>query len=141
MRMHTATTLPLTMKALSRNLIPSTSNTTFCPEKSAGPKTREMVDRLVPLQHTGKASCSPLGAKNRDGNPTNWEHHGQLSLKPPSPNPTISPPPSNRTTYCSSDVVIPPPSSFSTQSVRVPTIPAHLFFLRMKIPASYRTQG
>ena len=45
-----------------------------------GTKTREMVDRLVPLRHMGEASCSPLGATNRDGNPTNRENHGQLSL-------------------------------------------------------------
>ena len=51
------------------------------------------------------------------------------------------PPPSNRATYCSSGVVIPPPSLFNTQSVRVPTMPAHRFFLRKKIPASHRAQG
>ena len=50
------------------------------------------------------------------------------------------PPPSNRATYCSSGVVIPPSSPFNTQSVRVPTTPAHLFFLRKKIPASHRAR-
>ena len=82
MRMHMATILIPTTKALAQNLTSSTPtiNTTLCPEKNMEPKTRQMVDRLVPLQHTGKASCSPLGATNRDGNPTNREHHSQLSL-------------------------------------------------------------
>ena len=39
------------------------------------------------------------------------------------------------------DVVIPPSSSFNTQSVRVPTTPAHIFFLRKKILASHRVRG
>ena len=54
-----------------------------------------------------KASCSPLGATIR-------EHHGRLSLSPPHPNPTISHPPSNHATYCSSGVMTsfrPPPLS------------------------------
>ena len=107
--MHTATTPLPTIKALGRNhLTPSTSTTTLCPEKIMGPKTRKMVDRLVPLHHTGKASCSPLGATNRDGNPTNREHHGQLSLQPPPPNPITSPPQSNRATYCGSSITSPP---------------------------------
>ena len=81
--MHTATTpLPATT-ALGRNPTPSTSTTTLCPEKNMRPKTRKMVDRLVPLQHTGKASCSPLGASNRDGNPTNRENNDHLSFSPP----------------------------------------------------------
>ena len=46
-----------------------------CPEKNTGTKTREMVDRLVPLQHMGRADFSPLGATNRDGNPTNRERN------------------------------------------------------------------
>ena len=92
------------------------------------------------LGRNRKAGFSPLGATNRDGNPTNREHHGQLSLEPPPPNPKISPPPSNRATYCSSGVVIPPSSPFNTQSVRVLTTPAHLFFLRKKIPASHRAR-
>ena len=50
------------------------------------------------------------------------------------------PPPSNRATYCSSGVAIPPSSPFNTQSVRVPTTPAHRFFLRKKIPASHRAR-
>ena len=50
------------------------------------------------------------------------------------------PPPSNRATYCSSGVVIPPSSPFNTQSVRVPTTPAHLFFLRKKTPASQKAR-
>ena len=37
-------------------------------------------------------------------------------------------------------VVIPPSSPFNTQLVRVPTTPAHLFFLRKKIPASHRAR-
>ena len=106
-----------------------------------GLETPEMASRLVPLQHTGKASYSPLGATNRDGNPTNREHHGQLSLQPPPPNQIISPLSSNRATYCSSGAVIPPRSPFSTQSVGVSTIPAHLLFLRKKTPASHRARG
>ena len=39
-----------------------------------------------------------------------------------------------------SGVVIPPSSPFNTQSVRVPTTPAHLFFLRKKIPASQKAR-
>ena len=45
-----------------------------------GTKTRKMVDSLVPLQHMGKATRSPLGATIREGNPTNREHQGRLSL-------------------------------------------------------------
>ena len=52
----------------------------------------------------------------------------------------ISPPPSNRATYCSGGVVSPPSSPFNTQSVRVPTTPAHLFFLHKKIPASQKAR-
>ena len=52
----------------------------------------------------------------------------------------ISPPPSNRATYCNSGVAIPPSFPFNTQSVRVPTTPAHLFFLRKKIPASQKAR-
>ena len=33
------------------------------------------------------------------------------------------------------------PSPFSTQSMRVPTITAHIFFLRKKIPFSHRARG
>ena len=55
-------------------------------------------------------------------------------------NPKISPPPSNRAAYCSTGVVIPSSSLFNTQSVRVPTTPAHLFFLRKKTPASHRAR-
>ena len=140
MRVRTATTpLPATT-ALGRNPTPSISTTMLCPKKNMGMKTREMVDRFVPFQHIGKAGFSPLGATNRDGNPTNREHHGHLSLQPPPPNPKISPPPSNRATYCSSGVVIPPFSLFNTQSVRVPTTPAHLFFLRKKTPTSHRAR-
>ena len=43
-------------------------------------KTQEIVDRLVSFQHIGKASYSPLGATNRDENPTNRELHDRLSL-------------------------------------------------------------
>ena len=46
-----------------------------------------------------------------------------------------------RTAAAVCGVVIPPPSSFSTQSVRAPTIPAHIFFLRKKIPASHSFPG
>ena len=105
MRVHTALTPLPTTTALGRNPTPSTSTTTLFPWKNIGTKTREIVDRLVPLQYIGKASCSPLGATNRDGNPTNREHHGRLSLQPPPPNPTISPPQSNRATYCSSGLM------------------------------------
>ena len=42
----------------------------LCLENNMGTKTREMVGRLVSLQNVGKASCSPLGATNRDANPT-----------------------------------------------------------------------
>ena len=52
-----------------RNLTPSTSTTTLCLEQNMGTKTLEMVDRPVPFQHMGKASCSPLGATDRDGSP------------------------------------------------------------------------
>ena len=93
MRVHIATTPFPATTALGRNPTPSTSTTMLRPNKNMGTKTREMVDRLVPLQHMGKASCSPLGATNRDGNPTNREHDGRLSLQPPPPNKTISPPP------------------------------------------------
>ena len=50
------------------------------------------------------------------------------------------PPPSNRATYYTSGVVIPPSSPCNTQSVRVPTTPAHVFFLRKKNPASHRAR-
>ena len=50
-------------------------------------------------------------------------------------------PPSSRATYCSSGVVIPPPFPFSTQSVRISTTSAHIFFLHKKIPASHRARG
>ena len=71
MRVHTATTpLPATT-TLGRNPTPSTSTTTLCPNKNIGTKTQEMVDRLVPFQHIGKAGFSPLCATNRDENPTN----------------------------------------------------------------------
>ena len=74
-------TLPFsTTKALGQNPTPSTSTTTLCPEKNMGTKTQEGEDRLVSLQHMGKASCSPLGATNIDENPTNREHRGRLSL-------------------------------------------------------------
>ena len=77
MRVHTATTpLPATT-ALGRNPTPSASTATLCSTKIMGTKTREMVDRLVPFQHMGKAGFSPLCATNRDGNPTNREHHSQ----------------------------------------------------------------
>ena len=46
-----------------------------------------------------------------------------------------------RATYCSCCGVITPPSPFNTRSVRVLTTPAHLFFLRKKIPASHRARG
>ena len=79
MRVHPNTTSLPTTTALGRNPTPSTSTTTLCSEKNMGAKTREMVDKLVPLQHTmmSKASCSPLGATNRDRNPRNREHHGR----------------------------------------------------------------
>ena len=76
----------------------------------------------------------------RDVKLTIREHHG-LFLQSPPPNPTISPPPLNRASYCSSGIVIPPPSPFSTQTMRVPTTPAHIFFLRKKIPATHRARG
>ena len=64
-RLHTATTpLPATT-APGRNPTPSTLTTTLCPKKNMGTKTREMVDRLVPFQHMGKAGFSPLGATNK----------------------------------------------------------------------------
>ena len=59
----------------------------------------------------------------------------------PLPIQQFRPSPWNRATYCSSGVIIPPPSPFSTQSVRGPTILAQLFFLRKKIPASHRARG
>ena len=63
-------------------------------------------------------------------------------MYPLPPNPIISPPPSNRASnYCSSGVVIPPFYPFNTQPARVPTTPAHIFFLRKKIPASHRARG
>ena len=43
-------------------------------------------------------------------------------------------------TYCRNGVVTLPSSPFNTQSVRVPTTPAYLFFLPTKIPASHRTR-
>ena len=90
MRVQTATTPLPTKTALGRNLTPSTSTTTLCAGKNMGPKTREMVDRLVPLQHTGKAGCSPLGATNRDGNPTN---RPTLIITSPSKPNNLAPPP------------------------------------------------
>ena len=92
------------------------------------------------LGRNRKAGFSPFVATSRDGCSTTREHRDQLSLLPPPPNPKISPPPSNPATYCSSGVVIPPSSPFHTQSVRVPTTPAHLFFLRKKIPASQKAR-
>ena len=80
MRVHTATTPLPAMTTLGRNPTPSRSTATLCPNKNMGTKTREMVDRLVAFQHMGKAGFSPLGATNRDGNPTNSEHHGRLLL-------------------------------------------------------------
>ena len=78
--MHPATTPLSTTTALGRNTTPSTSTTTLYPDKNMGTKTLEMVDRLVPLQHMGKTSLSPLSATNREGGPTNREHHARLSL-------------------------------------------------------------
>ena len=54
----------------------------------------------------------------RDGKTTNREYHSSIPLQPLPPNPPISPPPSNRATYCSSGVIIPPPSHFNIQSMR-----------------------
>ena len=141
MRVHTATT-PLPARiALGRNLTPSTSTTTLCPKKNMWTKMREMVDRLVPFQNIGKAGFSPLGATNRDGNVTNREHHGQLSLNLPIQTQKSRPFHQIVQRTCRrSGVVIPPSSPFNTQSVRVPTTPAHIFFLRKKIPASHRAR-
>ena len=78
--MHPATIPLSTTTALGRNTTPSTSTTTLYPDKNMGTKTLEMVDRLVPLQHMGKTSLSLLSATNREGGPTNREHHARLSL-------------------------------------------------------------
>ena len=124
--MHPATTLLHTTTAhlsslfsplyIGRNANPSTSNTTLCPERNMVTNTREMVDRLVPLQDMDKASRSPLGATNREGSPTIRE---RTTVDFPCNLPT--PPPSNRVTYNTAAVVswchdvITPPSPFNTQ--------------------------
>ena len=54
MRVHTATTHLPTTTALGRNPTPSTSTTTLY----MGTKTREMVDRLVPLQYKSKGKVA-----------------------------------------------------------------------------------
>ena len=138
MRVHPSTTPPHNTTDLRRNATPPITATTFCEENIIGTNTREVIDRLVSLPCMGNASRSPPGATVRDDNPTNREHHGQLFLQLPHPNPTTSPPPSNCATYCSSDVVITPPSPLYTQLMRFPTTPAHISFLRMKLPASLR---
>ena len=101
----------------------------------------EMVYRLVPLQHTLKASCSPLAQQTETGirqtGSTTANSPCNLRLQTQQ----VRPPSSNRATYCTNGVVIQPPSPFSTQSVRVPTLPAHIFFLRKTIPASHRAQS
>ena len=141
MRVHPDTALIPTTTTLSLSPTPSISTTMLCPEKNMREKTREMVGRLVHLQHMGKTSYSPLGASNRDGNLTNRVDHGRFSLYLPHPNPRILPPPSNRLAYCSSGVVIRPPSPFNTQLVRVPTTPTHIFFPCKKIPANRGARG
>ena len=140
MRVHTATTPLPTTTVLGRNPTPSTSTTTLCPKKNMGTKMREMVDRLVTLQHMGKTRCSPVGATHRDGNPTNRQHDGQLFLLPSPPNPTISPPYQTveRTAAMVSSFR---PLHFSTPNRCVSRLHPHIFLLRKKIPASHRARG
>ena len=127
MRVHTATTPPPATTTLGRNPTPSTSTKTLYPKKNMGTKTREIVDRLVPFQLMGKAGFSSLGAINRDGNPTNSEHHGQLSLESLPPNPKSRPP--HQTVQRTAAVV----SSFrplppSTPNRCVSQLHPHIFF-------------
>ena len=140
MRVHTATTpLPATT-ALGRNPAPSTSTTTLCPKKNMGTKTREMVDRLVPSQHMVKLVSRRLAQRIETGIRQTGSTMANSPCNPPLQTQKSRPPPSNRTTYCSIGVVILPSSPFNTQSVRVSTTPAHLLFLRKKIPASHRAR-
>ena len=82
MRVHTATTpLPATT-VLGRNPTPSTSGYNALPKEKYGDENAGNGGQTSPLPtHMSKAGFSALGATNRDGNPTNKEHHGQLSVK------------------------------------------------------------
>ena len=76
--MHPATTPIHATTALGRNATPSTATTTLCHEDVMGMTTRDVVDRLVSLQHMGKASRSPLGATSQEKNPLSRENHDRL---------------------------------------------------------------
>ena len=103
-------------------------------------ETREMVDRLVPPQQMGEASCLPLGATNKrrqsDKHETPWPT--LLVTSPSKPNNIASTikPCNVLQQWCHYA-----PFPFNTQSVRVPITPAHLFFLCNKIPVSHRARG
>ena len=91
------------------------------------------------LGRNGKAGFSPLVATNRDGNSTNREHHGHSPRNLPSKPKNLAPPikPCDVLQQrCRHSALFP----LHTQSVRVPTTPAHLFFLRKKIPASQKAR-
>ena len=105
-----------------------------------GTKTREMVDRLAPVQQMGRTSCSPLAQQIDTGIRQTGSTTAYSPCNTPLQTQQSRPPPSNRPTYCSSGVAIPPHSPFNIQSIRVPTTPAYLFFLRKQISASHRAR-
>ena len=140
MRVHPATTPLPTTTALGRNPIPSTSITRLCPENNTGRKTREMVDRLVPLQHMGKASARRLAQQIETGirqtGSTMADSLCNLPIQTQQSrlyHQTVQ-----RTAagvWC--NVVILPSSPFNTQSVRVPTsLHAQIFSFYARKPPS-----
>ena len=144
--MHPATTpLPITT-ALGRSPTPSTSTTTFCPEKISGRNAGNGVQAYSSPTHMGKASCSPLGATNRDGNPrqtgsTTADSHCDLPIHTQQSRPPSPPHQTVQHTVLQQCCRHSIPSTFKTQSVLVLTTPAYFFFLRKKIPASHRGRG
>ena len=138
MRVHPATPSLHTTMTLGRNATPSPSTTTLGSEKIMGTKTREMVDMLVSPSNTWvKLIAHHLAQKLERETRQRAPRRTFLVTSPfklENVATTIKP---CNTLQCSG-VIITPPSHFNTQSIRVPTTPVHLSFLRKNIPARHR---
>ena len=127
-----------------QNHTPSTSTTTQCPEKNRGTKTRKMVERLVPLQHTStKTSCSLLLVQQietgtRQTGSTTGNSPCNLPLQTQQPHPphhTVQSTAAQQ--WCRHSAPFP----YQHLIGACPDYTRTYFFLRKKIPASRRAQG
>ena len=131
--MHPATAPIHATTALGRNATPLTTTTTLCHENVMGMTTRDVVDKLVYLQHMGKASRLPLGETSQEKNPLSRENHL---------NPIVFPPPNCATCYRSGVVSTPLPDLHLMDDTGPDYCTTERpFFLSKKIPASHRARG